>query len=94
MKYTIRPVRAYATRAPPGPAWAMDAPEVKNNPVPIVPPKDIIVNCIMQVFRVLVQARILRLCPCLTVASMYLHDEPSRLSSAPVVSVELHSLEK
>lgn len=32
-------------RAPPGPADAMEAPEAKKRPVPMVPPSEIIVNC-------------------------------------------------
>ena len=39
---TIRPIAAYARRAPPGPAFATVAPEARNRPVPIAPPMAII----------------------------------------------------
>ena len=39
---TMRPIAAYARRAPPGPALATVAPEARNRPVPIAPPMAII----------------------------------------------------
>jgi hypothetical protein len=37
-KYTISPIRAYDSKAPPGPAEATVAPDARNSPVPMEPP--------------------------------------------------------
>ncbi|PAV70349.1 hypothetical protein WR25_02890 [Diploscapter pachys] len=44
-KYTIRPITAKASSAPPGPDWAIVAPEDTNRPVPIEPPMAIMFSC-------------------------------------------------
>ncbi|MNE88121.1 hypothetical protein D3C80_1853860 [compost metagenome] len=44
-KYTMMPTAAYASSAPPGPAEAIAPPLARNNPVPIEPPRAIIVIC-------------------------------------------------
>ncbi|MNZ90388.1 hypothetical protein D3C78_1093470 [compost metagenome] len=44
-KYTIRPMTMKARSAPPGPAWAIVAPDATNSPVPMEPPMAIMFRC-------------------------------------------------
>ena len=44
MQYTARPMMAYASMAPPGPACAMALPLAKNRPVPMAPPMAIMLS--------------------------------------------------